>query len=318
MIYIPGGSVKLGPRTLSAVPGWTPPSDPTGITPGGGSGNNNRAAGGPPVHRPGGKGVGHVRPGSGMPSAPPNMPGNKAKFTGGIEEKWTANPGNQQKHLQVSVSGFWMDKTEVTRKAYKEFLDETGYRPPFVDENWAADGWNWSGTDYPKGTGDHPVLMVNWYDAQEYCFWKGKQLPTEAQWQLAALGDVSWENDYPWGKNYKHNVHNHGKILAPNFDDSDGYLYTSPVGKFPEGKSPYGLLDVFGNAWEFTADYRRPSWKFYENTDDSSDVYAPGPGLYVAVRGGSYFFDLRPNPGGERNEFLTEIRRKTSGFRCAR
>ena len=133
MIYIPGGSVKLGPRTLSAVPGWTPPSDPTGITPGGGSGNNNRAAGGPPVHRPGGKGVGHVRPGSGMPSAPPNMPGNKAKFTGGIEEKWTANPGNQQKHLQVSVSGFWMDKTEVTRKAYKEFLDEMKNQKTLMD-----------------------------------------------------------------------------------------------------------------------------------------------------------------------------------------
>ena len=75
---------------------------------------------------------------------------------------------------------------------------------------------------------------------------------------------------------------------------------------------------MFGNAWEFTKDARRASWSFYTNVKSATDTYAAGPSLYVAVRGGSYFFDMRPNPGGERNEFLTEIRRKTSGFRCAR
>ena len=73
---------------------------------------------------------------------------------------------------------------------------------------------------------------------------------------------------------------------------------------------------MFGNVWEFTSDFRRSSWDFYDTTEIGPE--AKGPGLYVAVRGGAYFFDLRPNPGGERNEFLSEIRRKTSGFRCAK
>ncbi|MBM73961.1 MAG: hypothetical protein CMK59_01065 [Proteobacteria bacterium] len=316
MILIPSDLVALGPRHLSAVPGWTPPSDPQGLTPHSGSGTNNRSAGGPPIPgMAGGKGVGHVRPGSGVPSAPPNMPGSMAKNVGGAEKKWTANPGMHMKTKQVSVTSFWIDKTEVTRSAYQKFLQETGYRPPYVDEEWAEDGWNWTGSEYPQGTGAHPVVLVNYYDAEAYCTWSGKRLPTEAEWQLAALGPLDLGNLYPWGKTYNHDNLNRGQILAPNFDDSDGYLTTSPVGVYPKGASHYGALDMFGNVWEYTSDYRRSSWDFYSQLD--SKYTAPGPGLYVAVRGGSYFFDLRPNPGGERNEFLTEIRRKTSGFRCA-
>lgn len=264
-------------------------------------------------------GVGHMRPGSGTPSAPPNMPGSQAKMVG-EEKPWTANPSNQMKPKIVSVSSFFIDITEVTRTAYKEFLDATGYRPPFVSEEWATDGWNWSGTDYPEGTGEHPVVLTSWYDAQEYCAWREKRLPTEAEWQLAALGSLEQEYDFPWGKKYLHDVHNHGQIESPNFDDSDGYLTTSPVGTFPKGNTPLGVQDIFGNAWEFTADARRATWKFYANAtgDNLKNTYAPTPTLYVAVRGGSYFFDLRPFPGGERNEFLTEVRRKTAGFRCAK
>jgi len=271
------------------------------------------------LNQPQNGGVGHVRPGSGVPSAPPNMPGSKSKFVG-EEQPWTANPSNQMKPKRVTVSSFWMDTTEVTRTAYQGFLEATGYRPPFIAEDWAQDGWNWNGTAYPEGTGDHPVVMVSWYDAQEFCAWKEKRLPTEAEWQLAALGDARLENNFPWGKEYNHDALNHGQIESPNFDDSDGYLHTSPVGAFPAGQSTYGLEDTFGNAWEFTADARRATWKFYDNADDDdlNNTMAPGPSLYVGVRGGAYFFDLRPNPGGERNEFLTEVRRKTAGFRCAK
>ena len=320
MVFVPTGEVDLGPRRISAVDGWTPPTDPTGMTPSQGQGSNQRAAGGPPLpmqHPNGTKiGVGHVRPGSGAPSTPPNMPGNKAKYTGDSEQKWTANPGMQMKVKRVPVQNFWIDRTEVTRNEYKKFLDATGYRPPYVDEEWADDDWNWSGTNFPKGTGDHPVVLVNFYDAQAFCIFKGKRLPTEAEWQLAALGDAKEGRTYPWGNTYDHSLSNHGQILAPNFDDSDGYLRTSPVEAFWKGASPYGALDMFGNAWEFTSDYRRSSWTFYQ-IDSLNQYSATGPGLYVAVRGGSYFFDMRPNPGGERNEFLPEIRRKTSGFRCA-
>ena len=358
MVLLPEGYVLLGPRKVKPVEGYQMPQTSGGVTPNQGKGANQRDAGGPPLppnpqnpsnppngegalhpnipnqktqggsaafpqHKPqfslDKKGVGHMRPGSGMPSAPPNMPGSQAKMIG-EEKRWTANPSNAMTPKKVRVSSFWIDINEVTRKEYKKFLDATGYRPPFVSEEWAMDGWNWSGTDYPEGTGDHPVVMVSWYDAREYCAWKGGRLPTEAEWQLAALGDVENEYDYPWGKKYLHDVHNHGQIESPNFDDSDGYLTTSPAGAFPKGATPYGVQDIFGNAWEFTADARRATWKFYRDAegDTPTNTMAPSPSLYVAVRGGSYFFDLRPFPGGERNEFLTEVRRKTAGFRCAK
>lgn len=234
------------------------------------------------------------------------------------KQGFTPPPSLSQKN--VFVSSFWIDQTEVTRAEYKKFLDATGYKPPFVSEEWAKTDWNWNRTNYPKGTGAHPVVLVSWYDAQEYCRWKGKRLPTEAEWQLAALGDASEGNHYPWGKEYNANVLNHGQIDAPNFDDSDGFLYTSPVGSFPEGASPYGLLDMFGNAWEYTSDARTANWSDYQFSDSkqNQNPTANLPSLYIAVRGGSYFFDFRPFPGGERHSFLTEIRRKTSGFRCAK
>ncbi len=340
MVLVPEGLVELGPRIVESVKGYSLPQNPQGVTPNMGEGTNQRAAGGPPLppspgngnqpqfpqhkpkfdlNRPQNGGVGHVRPGSGVPSAPPNMPGSQSKSVG-EEKPWTANPSNKMGVKEVIVSSFWIDLTEVTREDYQAFLKSTGYRPPFIAEQWADDGWNWNGTTFPSGTGKHPVVMVSWYDATEYCLWAGKRLPTEAEWQLGTLGDASLGNIFPWGKEYNHDALNHGKIESPNFDDSDGYLNTSPVGAFPSGNSVYGLQDVFGNAWEFTADARRATWKYYDNAkgDELRNTMAPSPSLYVAVRGGAYFFDLRPNPGGERNEFLTEVRRKTAGFRCAK
>ncbi len=220
---------------------------------------------------------------------------------------------------EVEVSPFLIDRTEVTRLAYQRFLVETGYRPPHVDEPWAAEGWNWAGTDFPPGTGEHPVVLVSAYDAAEYCAWRGARLPTEAEWQLAVLGPGAGRR-YPWGADYDASRLNHGKLEQPNFDDSDGFLTTAPVGSFPQGATPEGLLDGFGNAWEWTADQRFEGWAYTEpalGQGPRKDPHNPPPGLYVAVRGGSYFFDLEPNPLGERHAFLPEIRRKTSGFRCA-
>lgn len=298
MVAIPGGVVVLGPRHLPPVPGFTP-SAPGGVTPDGGRGDQRRAPGAPPS--------------AGGPPKPPQA----------ARTPWEAATGDRLAPRRVTVDAFEIDRHEVTRAAYQTFLHETGYRPPFVDEAWARDGWNWDGTDYPPGTGAHPVVLVSWHDATEYCAWAGKRLPTEAEWQRAALGEG---RAYPWGDTYDPSRLNHGTIDAPNFDPSDGYEKTAPVGSFPSGDTPEGVSDLFGNAWEFTADTRRDQWSMYQDADGqplrgdgaARGAHAPGPGLYVAVRGGSYFFDLRPNPGGERHQFLPEIRRKTSGFRCAR
>jgi len=219
----------------------------------------------------------------------------------------------------VRVGPFHIDRTEVTRAAYQRFLDATGYRPPHVDEPWADDGWSWAGGRFPDGTGDHPVVLTNWYDAAEFCAWRDARLPTEAEWQLASLGPGEGRR-FPWGDDYAADKLNHGKMEQPNFDDSDGYHATAPVGAFPAGASPFGLLDAFGNAWEWTADARFEDWNHIDARRDGDVLLDPRgrpPSLYVAVRGGSYFFDVAANPIGERHAFLPEIRRKTSGFRCA-
>ena len=115
---------------------------------------------------------------------------------------------------------------------------------------------------------------------------------------------------------------NHGRMSAPNFDDSDGSERTAPVGSYAGGRAASGIDDAFGNAWEFTADLRVESHRqlAHQGAGDGvlRDATAPGPGLRVAVRGGSFYFDLRPNPGGEWAAFVPEVRRKSAGFRCAR
>jgi len=243
-------------------------------------------------------GPGALPPPPGTPGAPPVGPKKPAE-----PEPWHFYGGHDLQG-KVAVETFWLDANEVSRRHYAEFLESTGYPQPRVDEEWAEDGWNWEGGAPPAGTEDHPVVLVSWYDAGAYCAWAGKRLPSEAEWQLAALGPGEGRA-WPWGEAYDGSRLNHGKMQEPNFDPSDGYERTAPVGSFP---ATGGFHDLFGNAWEFTGTFR---------IDDQRNADAP-LGLYAAVRGGSYFFDPSANALGERHHFLLEIRRKTSGFRCAR
>ncbi len=223
----------------------------------------------------------------------------------------------------VAVSAFYIDATEVSNAQYAEFLQATGYRPPHVAEGWADEGWNWQGGTPPAGIEDHAVILISWYDAREYCAWAGKRLPTEAEWQLAVLGSSAEERRFPWGEEYRGDLFNHGRITVPNYDSSDGWPRTSPVGSYPEGASRYGVLDGFGNAWEWCADTRVTSWDQYLGERDAQgrlqDPHThPIASLYATVRGGSYFFEMSFSLRGERNAFPSGLRRKTSGFRCAR
>jgi len=237
------------------------------------------------------------------------------------QQPWVSKAGMGLPPRYYAVSPFWIDVSEVTKAQYSRFLKETGYRLPHVAETWAQDGWNWTGPDPSPGTEEHPVVMLSWYDAREYCKWAGKRLPTEAQWLLAALGPAEDARRYPWGSEYDGDRLNHGRREPPNFDDSDGYERTSPVGSFPKGRSPYGLVDAFGNAWEYTADRRVDDWADMASSHGKngvdSDPRTLGPGLRVAVRGGSYYFDLS-EPEAEWAAFAPESRRKSAGLRCAR
>ncbi len=219
---------------------------------------------------------------------------------------------------RVTLSPYAIDQTEVTHAAYATFLRETGYRLPSVDEAWAEDGYAWHSPDDGQELADHPVILVSWYDAREYCRWRGARLPTDAEWERAALGAEG--RPFPWGDRFDATALNHGQAEEPFFDDSDGWLRTSPVRAFPRGASPDGLLDTFGNAWEWTEDAWGGGWERFGAAHGDAPLLDPrteGMALYRGVRGGSYFFAFELNLDGERNGFLAELRRKTTGFRCA-
>ncbi len=235
---------------------------------------------------------------------------------------WVSMGGHGLPQRTVVVDPFVIDRTEVTRAAYFRFLRDTGYRLPHVSETWAEDGWNWAALGDAPVDPNHPVVMVSFYDARAYCRWRSMRLPTEAEWQLAALGAQHEGRIFPWGSRYDDQLLNHGRMEEPNFDDVDGFARTAPVGNYPAGRGPNGLEDAFGNAWEFTADFRIDDWRWiqHDGYGPQSSIRNPrmlGPGLRVAVRGGSFYFDFRPNPGGEWSSFSPEVRRKSSGFRCA-
>lgn len=284
MVSIPKASVVLGPRHIPPVsPAYAPK-------------------------------IGRGAMSAALPEEPTSVEG--------ANTPWVSMGGRALPQRTVVVESFWIDRTEVTRADYSEFLQATGYRLPHVSETWAEDGWNWRSADDAGETAQHPIVLTNFYDAREYCRWKKKRLPTEAEWHLAALGPHTDGRVYPWGTRYQDDVLNHGRLEQPNFDGSDGFERTSPVGAFPAGNSPYGLADMFGNAWEFTSDFRMDDWRWYKHDGYGEkgallNVRMPGPGLRVAVRGGSFYFDFRPHPGGEWNAFSPEVRRKSTGFRCA-
>ena len=155
----------------------------------------------------------------------------------------------------ITLPAYLIDKTEVTNKQFKEFLDKSGYKPVWP-KNFLK---HWDDGDYPSGKGDHPVVWVSVKDAKAYAEWAGKRLPTEYEWQKAAQGDDG--RDWPWG-----NIYDPDKA---NMDSRD----TKPVGSYPEGASPYGCLDMTGNVWEWT-----------------NSVQTDGYHNFCWVRGGSYFF----------------------------
>jgi sulfatase modifying factor 1 len=195
-------------------------------------------------------------------------------------------------HL-VQISAFYIDKTEVTNLQYKEFIAVTGHREPS----------HWRYRTFPDARmADHPVVNVSWEDAAAYAAWVGKRLPTEAEWERAALGDG--RNDYPWGRSCNPE--------CANFDNADGK--TTPVERFPRGVSPMGVWDMCGNVSEWVNDW-------YDNKyyGDSPDTDPPGPtgGHQRVHRGGGYHENRNGIRGKARHFAMASASQEYIGFRCA-
>ena len=150
--------------------------------------------------------------------------------------------------LKIELSDYWISRTPVTNSEYKRFLDANpGHRVPGVDGH-RVDICNWDekSREFPAGKANHPVTLVSWEDARDFCNWSGLRLPTEQEWEKAARGMDG--RIYPWGD------------AAPtadycNFDENVGS--TTPVGKYsPRGDSPYGCADMAGNVLEWTLSWQ--------------------------------------------------------------
>lgn len=159
----------------------------------------------------------------------------------------------------VTTDGYAMMRTPVTNRQYAAFVQATGHAVPDVDpQTWAGYGLihpygrtrrhAWTSGTYPEGRGDHPVVMVSHADAVAYADWLSDQtgqvwrLPTVVEWEKAARGPDG--RMFPWGDTWD--------AARLNSDDS-GPFDTMPVGQFPQGASPYGLLDAAGQVYEWTA-----------------------------------------------------------------
>jgi formylglycine-generating enzyme required for sulfatase activity len=197
---------------------------------------------------------------------------------------------------EVDLPAFEIDKFEVTNVDFATFVEATGYETYAKQKGFRT--WR---DEWGEGEDNHPVVMVNWEDALAYCEWLGKRLPTEAEWEKAARGDDG--RSFPWGEGWDPNKANVKET---------GLRTPVTVGSFGEGASPYGVEDMVGNVWEWTADWYQP---YPGNTTDD-----PYYGEQFRVTRGGGWFDEEPqattfnrNAGDPQTTVNDDV-----GFRCAR
>jgi len=167
-------------------------------------------------------------------------------------------------HL-VTVNPFFMDVTEVTNEQYQKFVDATGYTPPLV----------WQGNHFPEGANTLPVTDVTWEDTNAFAKWAGdgRRLPTEEEWEFGARGTDG--RLYPWGSEWVADASN-------SKSDEKDQRQLVLVKQFPKGVSQFGLFDMSGNAWEWTAS------DFKEYPGGVKFVPPDGYSNLKVIRGGSY------------------------------
>ncbi len=201
---------------------------------------------------------------------------------------------DEQPQRIVYVDSYYIDKYEVTNEQYGKFLKATGRKPPPF--------WDNKLYNQPK----QAVMAVSWEDAKAYAEWVGKRLPTEAEWEKAARGTDG--RIWPWGNDW-----DPSKLNANDVGTIDGYVYTSPVGSFPRGVSPYGVHDMAGNVWEWVSDFYDDDYYKYGTTINPK---GPETGENHVARGGSW--DMNNDFTRCASRFGLSPGSLLTGVRCAR
>jgi len=179
----------------------------------------------------------------------------------------------------IYLDAFWIDQTEVTNAMYAMCVKAGVCKEPSQKSSFTRSNY------YEKSEFDnYPVIYVSWNDANTYCSWMDRHLPTEAEWEKAARGTDA--RVYPWGDNFDGSLVNfcdtNCSLPLKNDSFDDGFADTSPVGYYPNGVSPYGALDMAGNVWEWVEDW----YDAYPGNTVSDSVYGT---TYRVLRGGAWF-----------------------------
>jgi eukaryotic-like serine/threonine-protein kinase len=239
---------------------------------------------------------------------------------------------NEKPTHNVMLDAFCFDTFEVTAGNYRDCSDNGACRRVKAEVNWnnitdkQHDAYTPLCNIDADDRKDHPMNCITWVDADTYCRKKEKRLPTEAEWEYATRGPDG--RVYPWGDEDPTTAHLNAcdkdcadwakkagvEVLVLFDNKSDGYSGTSPVGKFPKGRSRFGPWDVVGNVWEWVAD-----WEGSYNAAEKKNPVGPGSGEKRVLRGGAWNGAdkswLRPS-----YRYATEpgTRSPGIGFRCAK
>lgn len=193
----------------------------------------------------------------------------------------------------VYLDAYWIDKYEVTNGQYNICVIAGACTPPEDTSRYLSSVY-----------ANHPVVFVTYDQAQAYCQWAGRELPTEAQWEKASRGENG--NNFPWGNNAP-------TCKLANYKGCGGN--TNVVGTYPAGVSPYGTYDMLGNVWEWVRDWYDED--YYNSTTEWDNPIGPETGQKYIMRGGSYNHNLKWLRSTDRFPVGKNFKYEYGGFRCA-
>jgi gamma-glutamyl hercynylcysteine S-oxide synthase len=217
----------------------------------------------------------------------------------GVDVQYPWEDAPRRFHMRsMHIKSFFIDTFPITNAQFKNFLDATHYHPQ-DDLNFLRD---WKDGTFPAGWDDRPVTWVSLEDARAYASWAGKRLPHEWEWQYAAQGTD--QRLYPWGNNWDASA-------IPIPDKSRTMRGPDPVDKHPKGVSPFGVMDMVGNVWQWTDEF----------TDDHTRAGILRGGSYYQPQGSKWYF-----PQAYRNDEHGKLllmapsydRSGAVGFRCVK